>query len=57
MLRRFFMQYYHKTSLKPKFADNVFIAGDAATGASLVVRAMAGGRKAAQQVDNYLCGK
>lgn len=54
MLRRFFMQYYHKTSLK--FADNVFIAGDAATGASLVVRAMAGGRKAAQQVDNYLCG-
>ena len=42
---------------QPKFADNVFIAGDAATGASLVVRAMAGGRKAAQQVDNYLCGK
>ena len=37
---------------QPKFADNVFIAGDAATGASLVVRAMAGGRKAAQQVDN-----
>ena len=36
---------------------NVFIAGDAATGASLVMRAMAGGRKAAQQVDNYLCGK
>lgn len=55
MLRRFFMQYYHKASLT--FADNVFIAGDAATGASLVVRAMAGGRKAAQQVDNYLCGK
>ncbi len=42
---------------QPKFADNVIIAGDAATGASLVVRAMAGGRKAAQQVDNYLCGK
>ena len=36
---------------------SAFIAGDAATGASLVVRAMAGGRKAGQQVDNYLCGK
>ena len=39
------------------FADNVFMGGGAATGACLVVRAMAGGRKAAQQVDNYLCGK
>lgn len=38
----------------PKFAGNVFVAGDAATGASLVVRAMAGGRKAAEEVDRYL---
>lgn len=37
-----------------KFAENVFIAGDAATGASLVVRCIAGGRKAAQQIDAYL---
>ena len=39
---------------QPKFADNVFIAGDAASGASLVVRAMASGRKAAIDVDKYL---
>lgn len=39
---------------QPKFAENVFVAGDAATGASLVVRCIAGGRKAAQQVDAYL---
>lgn len=38
----------------PVFADNVFVCGDAATGASLVVRAMAGGRKAAADVDKYL---
>ena len=38
----------------PQFADNVFTAGDAATGASLVVRAMAGGRNAAEAVDKYL---
>lgn len=42
---------------QPKFADNVFVAGDAATGASLVVRAMAGGRKAAEAVDKYLSTK
>ena len=39
---------------QPKFADNVFVAGDAANGASLVVRAMASGRKAATDVDKYL---
>lgn len=39
---------------QPKFADNVFVAGDAATGASLVVRCIAGGRKAAKDVDSYL---
>lgn len=38
----------------PKFAENVFIAGDAASGASLVVRAIAGGRKAAADIDSYL---
>lgn len=39
---------------QPKFADNVFVAGDAANGASLVVRAMASGRKAAHDVDIFL---
>lgn len=35
---------------QPAFASNVFVAGDAATGASLVVRCIAGGRKAAQDI-------
>lgn len=39
---------------QPQFADNVFVAGDAANGASLVVRAMASGRKAAAEVDKFL---
>lgn len=39
---------------QPKFAENVFVAGDAATGASLVVRAIDGGRKAAKAIDAYL---
>jgi glutamate synthase (NADPH/NADH) small chain len=39
---------------QPEFANNVFVAGDAANGASLVVRAMASGRDIAQQVDKYL---
>ena len=39
---------------QPKFAPNVFVAGDAASGASLVVRAMASGRDAAKKVDAYL---
>ena len=33
---------------QPEFAENVFVAGDAANGASLVVRAMASGRKIAE---------
>lgn len=41
----------------PQYADNVFLAGDAATGASLVVRCIAGGRKVAEQVDEYLKNK
>lgn len=35
---------------QPAFADNVVVAGDAASGASLVVRAIASGRKAAEDV-------
>ncbi len=35
----------------------VFAAGDASTGASLVVRAMAGGRKAAAEIDAFLSNK
>ena len=38
----------------PKFAENVFVAGDAANGASLVVRAMASGRAVAEKIDAYL---
>lgn len=40
----------------PKVADNVVFAGDAANGASLVVRAMASGRDAAAKIDNMLRG-
>ncbi|MBO4764617.1 MAG: glutamate synthase, partial [Bacteroidales bacterium] len=43
--------------LKPEhkpLADNVFLAGDAASGASLVVRALASGRQTASQIDKYL---
>ena len=39
---------------QPTLADNVFFAGDAANGASLVVRAMASGRQIAADVDKYL---
>ena len=39
---------------QPQFPENVFVAGDAANGASLVVRALAHGRKVAQQIDEYL---
>ncbi len=38
----------------PKYAENVFVCGDAANGASLVVRAMASGKKVATQVHQYL---
>lgn len=38
----------------PTFAENVFVAGDAANGASLVVRAMASGRDVAEKIDAYL---
>ena len=39
---------------QPEFAENTFVCGDAANGASLVVRAMASGRDAALRVDTYL---
>ena len=38
---------------QPTFAENVFVAGDAANGASLVVRALADGRKVARRIDQY----
>ena len=41
----------------PQYADNVFLAGDAKNGASLVVRALASGREIAAQVDAYLKNK
>lgn len=41
----------------PEYAPNVFLAGDAKNGASLVVRALASGREVASQVDKYLAGK
>lgn len=41
----------------PAYAENVFLAGDAATGASLVVKCIAGGRKAAEAIDAYLKNK
>ncbi|MDD6552880.1 MAG: glutamate synthase subunit beta [Prevotellaceae bacterium] len=39
---------------QPQFPENVFLAGDAASGASLVVRALASGRKAALDIDKFL---
>ncbi len=44
--------YYGQTSIK-----NVFAAGDSASGASLVVRAIGSGRKAAIGIDTFLMGK
>lgn len=38
----------------PQLPENVFIAGDAANGTSLVVRALADGRKVAAEIDKYL---
>jgi glutamate synthase (NADPH/NADH) small chain len=38
----------------PQYAENVFLAGDAKNGASLVVRAIASGRETATRVDEYL---
>ena len=38
----------------PAYPENVFVCGDAANGASLVVRALASGRQVAIQTDQYL---
>ena len=38
----------------PEYPANVFVCGDSANGASLVVRAMASGRQTAQKVTAYL---
>lgn len=38
----------------PQLPENAFIAGDAATGPSLVVRCINSGRKAALQIDSFL---
>ena len=38
----------------PQYPDNVFVCGDAANGASLVVRAMASGKQTALKVHDYL---
>ena len=40
----------------PSFVPNVFVTGDAASGASLVVRALAAGKKTATEVDRFLKG-
>ncbi|MBQ9203745.1 MAG: glutamate synthase subunit beta [Prevotella sp.] len=38
----------------PQYPENVFVCGDAASGASLVVRAMASGIETAKKVNNFL---
>ena len=38
----------------PQYPETVFVCGDAANGASLVVRAMASGIESAEKIDNYL---
>ena len=38
----------------PQYPENVFVCGDAANGASLVVRAMASGRQTAERINKYL---
>ncbi len=38
----------------PELPENVFVVGDAASSASLVVRALADGRRVAEKIDNLL---
>ena len=38
----------------PEYHENVFVCGDAANGASLVVRAMASGKQTAQKIHQFL---
>ena len=42
---------------QPEYPANVFVAGDAASGASLVVRAMASGKDVAERIDQSLKDK
>ena len=42
---------------RPQLPDNVFLAGDAASGASLVVRALASGQQVAEEIDKKLKAK
>ncbi len=41
----------------PEYPENVFVCGDAASGASLVVRALASGKQTAEKVHAYLQSK
>ena len=41
----------------PEYPENVFVCGDAASGASLVVRAIASGKQTAEKVHAFLQGK
>ena len=41
----------------PQYPENVFVCGDSANGASLVVRALASGIQTAQKVNQYLINK
>jgi len=41
----------------PQYPENVFVCGDAASGASLVVRAIASGLDTAKKVDAFLKNK
>ena len=41
----------------PEYPENVFVCGDSANGASLVVRAMASGKQTAQKVHEFLTSK
>ena len=41
----------------PEYPENVFVCGDAANGASLVVRAIASGKQTADKVNAFLQGK
>ena len=38
----------------PAYPEGVFVTGDSASGASLVVRAIASGKKTARQVQDFL---
>lgn len=51
---KLFLAMGYTAAALPDLPENVFVAGDAATGASLVVRAMASGREAAKAIQAYL---